>query len=73
MPAGSTGPSRNFQPFFYWACPGSAANPSKCDYGRVLNTRDNIAMRWSFNVDTGFQGTSQESKRYYVTMYYPGR
>ena len=23
--------------------------------------------------DTGFQGTSQETKRYYVTVYYPGR
>src|SRR5579864_3020323 len=51
---GRTGPFRKFQPFFYWACPKSAADPSKCDYGRVLNTRDNIAMRWSFNFDTGF-------------------
>jgi hypothetical protein len=39
----------------------------------VLNLRDDIAMRWSFNFDTGFQGTSQETKRYYLTMYYPGR
>lgn len=70
---GSTGPFRNFQPFFYWACPKSAADPPRCDYGRVLNMRDNIAMRWSFNFDTGFQGTSQETKRYYVTVYYPGR
>ena len=70
---GSTGPFRNIQPFFYWACPGSAADPSRCDYSRVLNLRDNIAMRWSFNFDTGFQGTSQETKRYYVTVYYLGR
>ncbi len=70
---GSVGPFRNFQPFFYWACPGSAADPSHCDYGHVLNLRDDIAMRWSFNFDTGFQGTSQETKRYYLTMYYPGR
>jgi hypothetical protein len=71
--SGSTGPFQNIQPFFYWACPRSAADPSKCDYGRVLNIRDNIAMRWSFNFDTGFQGTSQETKRYYVMTYYPGR
>ncbi len=70
---GSTGPFRNFQPFFYWACPRSAATASQCDYGRALNVRDNVAMRWSFNFDTGFQGTSQERKRYYVTVYYPGR
>jgi hypothetical protein len=69
----STGPFRNLQPFFYWACPRSATDPSQCDYGRVLKMRDNIAMRWSFNFDTGFQGTSQETKRYYVTMYYPGQ
>jgi hypothetical protein len=71
--SGSTGPFRNFQPFFYWACPKSAAGASQCDYGRVLNMRDNVAMRWCFNFDTGFQGTSQETKRYYVTVYYPGR
>ncbi|MBV9180308.1 MAG: DUF1566 domain-containing protein [Acidobacteria bacterium] len=71
--SGSTGPFRNFQPFFYWACPKNTAAPSQCDYGRVLNVRDNIAMRWSFNFDTGFQGTSQETKNYYVTLYYPGR
>jgi hypothetical protein len=65
--------SSNFQPFFYWACPKSAADASQCDYGHVLNTRDNIAMRWSFNFDTRFQGTSQKTKQYYVTMYYPGR
>ena len=70
---GSTGPFRNFQPFFYWACPKNNADPVRCDYGRVLNMRDNVAMRWSFNFDTGFQGTSQETKKYYVTLYYPGR
>ncbi len=71
--SGNTGPFRNFQPFFYWACPESTADPSQCDDGRVLNVRDNIAMRWSFNFDTGFQGTSQETKQYYVTVYYPSR
>jgi hypothetical protein len=71
--SGTTGPFRNFQPFFYWACPKSTADPTQCDYGRVLNVRENIAMRWSFNFDTGFQGTSQETKQYYVTVYYPGR
>jgi len=30
-------------------------------------------MRWSFNFDTGFQGTSQETKQYYVTVYFPGQ
>jgi hypothetical protein len=73
MASGSTGPFRNFQPFFYWACPQSAAAPSRCDYGGALNMRDGVPMRWSFNFDTGFQGTSQETKQYYVTLYYPGR
>jgi hypothetical protein len=71
--SGSTGPFRNFQPFFYWACPKSTADPSRCDYDRALNVRDNVAMRWSFNFDTGFQGTSQETKQYYVMVYYSGR
>jgi hypothetical protein len=71
--SGSTGPFRNFQPSFYWACPNSIAGPSQCDYGHVLNIRDNVVMRWSFNFDTGFQGTAQETKQYYVTLYYPGR
>ncbi|HLH88607.1 MAG TPA: DUF1566 domain-containing protein [Xanthobacteraceae bacterium] len=70
---GLTEPFYNFQPFFYWACPEIEASPTQCDYARVLKLRDNIAMRWSFNFDTGFQGTSQETKRYYVTLYHPGR
>jgi len=71
--SGSTGPFRNFQPSFYWACPSSVADPAQCDYSHVLNVRNKVAMRWSFNFDTGFQGTAQETKQYYVTMYYPGR
>ena len=53
--------------------PKSVADPALCDYGRVLNVRNKIAMRWSFNLDTGFEGTAQETKQYYVMVYYPGR
>ena len=28
-------------------------------------------MEWSFNFDTGFQGTDQATKQFYVTVYYP--
>jgi hypothetical protein len=70
---GHNGPFSGVQPFSYWACPQSPSTPNRCDYGKVLNVRDGVAMRWSFNFDTGFQGTSQESKKYYVWVYHPGR
>jgi hypothetical protein len=70
---GRHGPFTRLQPYSYWACPQSLVAPNRCDYDKVLNVREGLAMRWSFNFDTGFQGTSQESKQYYVLIYHPGR
>lgn len=69
---GTCGPFKNFQPFFYWACHAGTL-PGRCDYEHFENLRAGIKMRWSFNFDTGFQGTSQERKKYYVLVYHPGR
>jgi hypothetical protein len=73
MAEGHNGPFSRLQPFSYWACPQSLLTPNRCDYDKVLNVRDALAMRCSFNFDSGFQGTSQESKQYYVLVYHPGR
>ena len=29
-------------------------------------------MEWSYNFDTGFQGTDLNPKQFYVMIYYPG-
>ncbi len=63
------GSFQNFQPFFYWACHSSSGG--RCDYEHFQRVRAGIKMRWSFNFDTGFQGTSQETKQYFVLVYHP--
>ena len=68
---GTCGPFKNFQPFFYWAC-HTGQTPGHCDYEHYTNIRSGIKMRWSFNFDTGFQGTSQETKKFFVLLYHPG-
>ena len=65
-----TGPFRNLQPFFYWACerdePGTSQSP--CD----LNLNPGASnFEYSFNFDNGFEGTDLESKEFYVMVYFP--
>ena len=68
------GPFENLQPFFYWACErdenGSSRSP--CNGMDAPTPPGNTTpMEWSFNFDTGFQGTDQATKQFYVTVYYP--
>ena len=67
---GRNGPFRNLQPFFYWACErdqtGSSQSP--CD----LNVNPGPpGMEYSFNFDNGFEGTDQDTKEFYVMVYFP--
>ncbi len=71
---GSVGSFTNLQPFFYWACmrdeDGSSQSP--CNGSAAGNRPGNRAvMEWAFNFDSGFQGTDQSNKRFYVVVYYP--
>jgi len=72
LSGGRNGPFRNLQPFFYWACerdqPGNSQSP--CD----LNINPGPpGMEYSFNFDNGFEGTDQDTKEFYVTVYFPAR
>jgi hypothetical protein len=80
---GMDGPFSHLQPSFYWACPafvdGSPAgcSPSPAPAMNPMQTD----MQWSFNFDSGFQGTDEgciyptakkQCKKFFVTVYYPG-
>lgn len=71
---GSVGPFTNLQPFFYWACmrdqDGSSQSP--CNGKPAGNgPKEGADMEWAFNFNSGFQGTDQSNKRFYVMVYYP--
>jgi hypothetical protein len=77
----SVGPFQHLQPFFYWACVpydpsgnriGSSRSP--CDFSMHAGKNPNggADMEWSYNFDTGFQGTDLNTKQFYVMIYYPG-
>lgn len=65
---------RRFQRSFYWACQRdqsgdsrsacSGANPGQAPNGTGQ-------MQWAFNFQTGFQGTDEEEKEFFVLPYYP--
>jgi len=73
MANGSIGPFQYLQPFFYWACvpaqTGSGQPP--CDYATNIGVVLHTPMEWSFNFDTGFEGTDLASKEFFVEVYYP--
>jgi len=72
-----TGPFQNLQPFFYWACQRDARGNSQsaCDPKlqppATTTPKGPVPMRWSFNFDNGFLGTSEYNKEFYVMVYYP--
>jgi len=72
---GSVGPFQNLQPFFYWACERdpNGDSQSPCDPSLNPPQTGTTPMRWSFNFDNGFQGTSESTKPFYVMVYYPAR
>ena len=65
---GGVGPFQNLQPFFYWACERdqTGTSQSPCN-GSSPGTN----MAWSFNLDNGFQATDDDTKAFYVEVYYP--
>jgi hypothetical protein len=64
----------DFQPFLYWACQraqeGDSRSPCSGESpGPAPNGIDQ--MQWAFNFQSGFQGTDEETKEYFVVPYYP--
>jgi hypothetical protein len=71
----SVGPFQHLQPFFYWGCmrdmSGSSASP--CNGADAGTAPDGTTpMEWSFDFESGFQGTDEETKQFYVMVDYPG-
>jgi len=70
------GPIILLQPGFYWACvrdPETSKN-APCDPalgGGTSPGPSQTPMEYSFNFDDGFQGTDQNTKQFYVMVYYP--
>lgn len=72
----TVGPLQNLQPFFYWSCmrdmAGSSTSP--CNGMDASTATDGgTPMEWSFNFGSGFQGTDEATKQFYVMVYYPGQ
>ncbi len=70
----SVGPFKHLQPFFYWACERDQTGDSQspCNGMDAPTPPDNkTPMEWSFNFDTGFEGTDLATKQFYVMVYYP--
>jgi hypothetical protein len=73
MAQGSVGPFLNLQPYFYWACQRdqTGTSQSPCNGNFPGNGPDGkTRMEWSFISDTGFQATDQDTKEFYVEVYY---
>jgi hypothetical protein len=71
---GSMGPFTNLQPFFYWACmrDQDGGSQSPCNGKPAGDGPKNGAnMEWAFNFNSGFQGTDQGDKSFYVMVYFP--
>lgn len=67
---------RNLQHFFYWSCPRDPQGDSRspCNGGRAGPTPDNTGdMQWAFNFQSGFQGTAEDTKAFFVVPYFPAR
>lgn len=76
LPATDRHGFHDFQPFFYWACQrdqdGDSRSPCNGDNpGFAPNGVD--LMQWAFNFQSGFQGTDEETKEFFVVPYYPER
>jgi len=70
----SSGPFLHLQPGFYWGCerdPLTSGN-APCDYSQnAPPSSASPPMEFSFNFDDGFLGTDQDTKQFYVMVYYP--
>lgn len=67
MEQGRVGPFQNLEPFFYWACERdqTGTSQSPCNGSSPATN-----MEPSFNLDNGFQATDQDTKEFYVEVYY---
>jgi hypothetical protein len=77
---GMDGPFSHLQPSFYWACP-ALVDGSLAGCSTMPLPAPQTDMEWSFNFDSGFQGTDEgcqfgtpkrQCKKFFVTVYYPG-
>ncbi len=77
----SRGPFSLLQPAFYWACERDPDTfpDAPCDLNLSPGTSPGnakIPTEYSFNFDEGFVGTDENTKQFYVMVYYrplPGR
>ncbi len=65
---------RRMQHFFYWACQRDQSGDSRspcngASPGPAPNGVDR--MRWAVNFQSGFQGTDEEGKEFFVVPYFP--
>lgn len=70
---GRGGPFDDLQRFFYWSCqrgPGDSRSPCTAERAGP-SPNDAASMYWAFNFQSGFQGTDEENKEFFVMVYHP--
>jgi hypothetical protein len=68
------GPFQNLQPFLYWECaqdPNDPSSQAQCSAEPAGYSNSCVPMRFSFNFDSGFQGSAEETKQLNVMVYWP--
>jgi len=68
----------NLQPYLYWSCTGSVADPRVCDTDPHADPPSigipglpSDEFGWSFSFGNGFQGTENVSNHLYLMVYFP--
>lgn len=69
------GPFTNVQRFFYWSCQRAESDRrAPCGLegpGTLLAEDGGEEMQWGFNFQSGFLGTAQHSKQFFVMVVHP--
>jgi hypothetical protein len=70
---GDVGPFKHLQPFFYWACMRDQAGSSQspCNGQDAGKNMQGVTMDPSFDFNDGFEGTDEDTKQFFVLVYYP--
>ncbi len=70
----AVGPFQSLQPFFYWSCERdqTGTSTSPCNGMDAGTNPGGTTMDFSFDFESGFQGTDEYTKQFYVMVYYPG-
>jgi hypothetical protein len=74
MAMGSVLGFQDLQPANYWSCPQDMSDMStqaQCSDVEAGLSPMNTPMWFNFNFDTGFEGTTEETKHFYVMVYWP--